>query len=207
VLSNRHVLAPSAGSQPGDVVYHPGLLDHEQPHVAVPFGTLLDFVPLSLNGAHHAVDAAIAVHNTDKVQIVWPRPGQPGFVSKAASPEEEVDWDEPQEKVGRTTRVTQGLITRIGHTSWVDYGPLGIIPFREVMVIDDPAPTRECPGPFSAAGDSGSLIYGATSRVASGLLFAGADSGGIYGHGTTLANPIWEVLNSLNIELASEGGA
>jgi len=187
------------------MVYHPGLLDHDQLHPAVPFCTLLDLVPLSQNSAHNVVDAAFAAC-ADEVQIVWPRPGQPGYVSKAAGPGE-VDWDEPQEKVGRTTGVTQGLITRIGHTNWVDYGLLGIMSFRDVIVIDDPAPTPERPGPFSAAGDSGSLIYGATTRAASGLLFAGADSGGLYGHGTTLANPIWEVLNSLNIELASEGGA
>jgi len=188
------------------MVYHPGLLDHDQPHPAVPFGTLLDFVPLSHDG-HNTVDAAIATYNAEEVQIDWPRPGQPGYVRKAASGEGEVDWDEPQEKVGRTTGVTQGVITRIGHTSWVDYGPSGIMLFRSVIVIDDPAPTPEDPRPFSAAGDSGSLIYGLTSRVASGLLFAGADSGGLYGHGTTLANPIWEVLNSLNIDLAPEGGA
>jgi hypothetical protein len=173
VLSNRHVLAPSAGSQPGDVVYHPGLLDHDQPHSAAPFGTLLDFVPLSQNGAHNVADAAIAVC-TDDGQIVCPRPGQPGYVSKAAGPEEEVDWDEPQEKVGRTTRVTQGLITRIGHTSWVDYGPWGIMPFRDVIVIDDPAPTPKRAGPFSAAGDSGSLIYGATSTTAAPSWLAAA---------------------------------
>jgi hypothetical protein len=56
-------------------------------------------------------------------------------------------------------------------------------------------------GPFSAAGDSGSLIVGRDRRAVA-LLFAGSDQGGANGRGLTYANPIHSVLQRMNIELA-----
>jgi hypothetical protein len=58
--------------------------------------------------------------------------------------------------------------------------------------------------PFSAGGDSGSLIVGADRR-AMALLFAGSDQGGANGQGLTYANPIRAVLDALKIELVVAG--
>jgi hypothetical protein len=196
VLSNTHVLAPELTGSEGNVVYHPGLLD--QPPESAAIGTLLDFAALAADGAENHVDAAIASYDPNKITIECPRPGQPGFVRGAT---DDPDPDELQEKIGRTTGVTQGQLTRFGHLSWVDYGELGMMLFRDCLVVESED------APFSKPGDSGSLIYGSGSRLASALLFAGADSGGLYQTGMTLANPIMNVLDALHVDLAPEGGA
>ena len=66
------------------------------------------------------------------------------------------------------------------------------------MLEDQSLPKRR---PFSAGGDSGSLIVGADRRAVA-LLFAGSDQGGANGQGLTYANPIYTVLDRLKIELA-----
>jgi hypothetical protein len=50
-------------------------------------------------------------------------------------------------------------------------------------------------GPFSRAGDSGSLIVTTAGRQPVGLLFAGTASG------YTFANPIGEVLKALHVSI------
>ncbi|MFP5347917.1 MAG: hypothetical protein ACLGIA_12940 [Actinomycetes bacterium] len=144
------------------------------------------------------IDAAIASCDPDKVSIAWPRPGADGYVVGTT---DNPDPEEQHAKVGRTTGLTRGRLTREGHLTWIDYGGLGMLRFDDVTVYES------AEQPFAGPGDSGSLIYGENSRLAAGLLFAGADTGGKYGTGTTLAIPVVKVLAALRTELVVSGGA
>jgi len=191
VLSNAHVLAYA--SESGGRAYHPGRGDDPN---ARPFGEVVDFVALKTGGVNY-VDAAVATYDPEKIKIEWPEPGQPGYVEGVT---DSPDYEEVHEKVGRTTGHTQGRLTREGHLSWIDYKELGMLQFDDVMIFESEQ------GPFSRAGDSGSVIIGEKTRLASGLLFAGADTGGKYGTGTTLAIPIMKVLSTLKIQLLGGSG-
>ncbi|QKH39776.1 hypothetical protein FOC84_21295 [Achromobacter pestifer] len=93
-------------------------------------------------------------------------------------------------KSGRTTGLTQGRVTQIGVSVNVNYGGGRVALFRNQIAIQSVNAN-----PFSAGGDSGSLIWHwATGVRPVGLLFAG-------GGGTTFANPIGAALSSLNIRL------
>jgi hypothetical protein len=56
-------------------------------------------------------------------------------------------------------------------------------------------------GPFSAGGDSGSLIFTSGDRLAAALLFAGSQGGGSNGAGVTYANSIATILKRLNVQV------
>ena len=60
------------------------------------------------------------------------------------------------------------------------------------------APTAGFITPFSAPGDSGSLIVDEATGYAVGLLFAGSDR-----YNITYANKIENVLHQLNVELVT----
>jgi hypothetical protein len=102
-------------------------------------------------------------------------------------------------KVGRTTAVTRGRVTAIELDDVVvgyeDLGALNVDDQIEIESLDD--------GPFSRGGDSGALVY-RQDGVAIGLLFAGSESGGRSGKGLTYANPIDQVLEILDVELAGD---
>jgi len=85
-------------------------------------------------------------------------------------------------KSGRTTGVTNGVITVINAYVRVLYDSF-ILDFDDQIIIG----TEN----FSQGGDSGSLILD-TENYAVGLLFAGSEK-------DTVANPIQNVLNSLNL--------
>jgi hypothetical protein len=88
-------------------------------------------------------------------------------------------------KSGRTTMVTHGTCLAIGATVRVSYGD-----FTATLVDQDVyAPAN---GPFSAPGDSGSLILTRDSRCPCSLLFAGNDL-------LTIANPIRHVAAELKL--------
>jgi hypothetical protein len=101
-------------------------------------------------------------------------------------------------KRGRTTAITRGRVTafeldgvRVGYTR-------GTLTFDDQIEIESTGS-----GPFSAGGDSGSLILTAEpSPRAVGLLFAGSETGGPSGTGLTYANPIVAVLRELGVALA-----
>jgi hypothetical protein len=92
-------------------------------------------------------------------------------------------------KSGRTTGLTQGRVTQIGVSVNVNYNGRVAL-FRNQIAIQSVNTS-----PFSAGGDSGSLIWqwGTGVRPVA-LLFAG-------GGGTTFANPIGAVLAALDIRL------
>jgi hypothetical protein len=196
ILSCAHVLAAHVNPQRGDPVYHPGLLDEQG---APSIGQLLKFSELK-SGRQHLIDAAVATYDPADVDVTWPQAGQPGYIGGVLPPE--AAQEEPShEKVGRSTRVTTGKLTRFRHVARINYGAPGRLLFGNVMVFEsDPDES------FSERGDSGSLIYGKRTHMASGLLFGGSPGGGNR-RATTLANPLVDVLTTLDLELVYGGGA
>jgi hypothetical protein len=188
-LSNYHVLAGSPEARPGDLVLQPGPADGGlAPGDRI--GALAQVARLDpLEPAY--TDAAIA--RLDRVPVDFEYPV--GRVVKTAR----ALGGEIVGKVGRTTSVTRGRVTAIELDDViVGYEDLGALSFDdqiEIESLDD--------GPFSRGGDSGALVY-REDGVALGLLFAGSESGGRRGKGLTYANPIDQVLDILQIELARE---
>ncbi len=88
-------------------------------------------------------------------------------------------------KLGRTTGHTLGEITQTNVVVDVQYGA-GIARFEDQISVES-----NIEDPFSAGGDSGSLIVDENDNAVA-LLFAGNNV-------TTFANPIDEVINQLNI--------
>ena len=89
-------------------------------------------------------------------------------------------------KSGRTTQLTQGKIRAVGAAVKVGYGGFTAT-FAEQIIIEHGST------PFSAGGDSGSLVVDATSHRPVGLLFAG-------GGGTTIANPLPALMAAFDLD-------
>ena len=92
-------------------------------------------------------------------------------------------------KFGRTTSYRAGRVTSIDTDVTVQY-ETGNFSFANQIII-----VGLNSQPFSAAGDSGSLILERSSQKAVGLLFAGSSS-------HTIANHIRDVLRALRVKLA-----
>ena len=88
-------------------------------------------------------------------------------------------------KSGRTTGVTQGLVTQVDVTVEVDYGSKKARYVNQIMTT-----------PFTQRGDSGSLMIN-SQRQAVGLIFSGSDL-------VSIANPMRFVLAALRVDLATE---
>jgi hypothetical protein len=93
-------------------------------------------------------------------------------------------------KVGRTTAATLGTVVDVNANIWVPmrektgHTALAFFVNQIAVVPLGPYPT------FSAAGDSGSIVYNVKSGTPVGLLFAGGD-------GTTFLNPWLAVVEEL----------
>lgn len=188
-LSNYHVLAGSPQARPGDVVLQPGPADGGlAPGDRI--GELTQVVDLESVDST-CTDAALARLDRIPVDLEYPV----GRVVKTAR----ALGGELVGKVGRTTAITHGRVTAIELDDViVGYEDLGALSFDdqiEIESLDD--------APFSRGGDSGALVY-REDGVALGLLFAGSESGGRGGRGLTYANPIDQVLDVLDVELAGQ---
>ncbi|MGY1684083.1 hypothetical protein ACI8AK_00695 [Geodermatophilus sp. SYSU D00867] len=188
ILSNNHVLAASDAGAVGDAVLQPGPADGGVPADRV--ATLTAFERFT--EGRNKVDAAVAVLDAGVEAEPGRLPGGPlaGTVADGL----EVEPDEEVEKVGRTTGHTRGRVTAVevdGVAVQYDDG---------VHVFDDQIEIEGLSGPFSAGGDSGSVIWRSADRVPLGLLFAGSDQGGSNGAGLTFANPLSTVLATLGAE-------
>ncbi len=98
------------------------------------------------------------------------------------------------QKYGRTTGFTSGSINAVNVDVDVCYFPLTetiCFPGFEAHFVNQFSIT---PGPFSASGDSGSLVVATGSNNPVGLLFAGGD-------GLTIANPIDAVLQRFDVTI------
>ena len=91
------------------------------------------------------------------------------------------------QKYGRTTALTDGVVTAIAASVIVRYDA-GQARFDGQIIIEGTN------GSFSAGGDSGSLVVVTGTNDPVGLLFAGSSS-------ITIANPIDDVLSELATEL------
>ena len=180
ILSNNHVLADENALPVGSPIFQPGLLDGGKiatDQVAV----LTKFIPLKFTGTNK-VDTAIAkgtsasILSRDILHI-----GAPIGTTAAAI-------DMRVHKFGRTTSYTVGRVTSTATDVTVGYGAGNAFFEDQIVIVGDH-------GPFSAGGDSGSLILDRTTNKAVGLLFAGSST-------HTIANHIGDVLAALGVTLA-----
>jgi hypothetical protein len=190
ILSNNHVLANENDAKKGDAILQPGVFDMGKlPRDLV--AKLTRWIDLKPNGAN-LCDAAIAtiVKDIDADPLIYRGIGRLAGVRVAP-----MTLGMTVSKVGRTTGVTQGRISAIELDKVVIPYDLGMLSFDDQVEIESTGKR-----PFSARGDSGSLILDEENRGCA-LLFAGSETGGQNGGGLTYANPIAIVLKRLAIDL------
>lgn len=189
LLSNNHVVANSNSAVYGDCVCQPGPYDAGKcpaDQVAI----LERFVPINFSGGPNYVDAATAWCWPDRVRrdLCYVSGGSTIFF-RVANSHVLPALGMTVGKTGRTTQLRSGRITAVGVTVNVNYGAGRVANFRDQFSV------RASSGDFSQPGDSGSSIWRwDATRPLVGLLFAG-------GGGTTFANPMWRVLNALDVNL------
>lgn len=186
IVSNNHVLADENEGKSGDEVLQPGRYDGGRRRRDT-VGMLDAFAPLEERRSN-SVDCALSTV-ADSIEYDIDRLRGRGRLTGVASPPELVS---DLEKLGRTTGHTVGRVSAFELDNLVVEYDLGYLRFDGQIEIEDAGP-----GPFSEGGDSGSLIF-TPGREAFGLLFAGTQAGGV---GLTYANPIEEVLRTLDVEL------
>jgi S1-C subfamily serine protease len=180
VLSNNHVLADENRLPVGAPIFQPGLLDGGNANTDQ-IAALTRFIALSAAG--NKVDCAIAkVTSNNLVSKDVLHIGAPTGTADAAI-------DMAVHKFGRTTSYTVGQVKSIDTDVTVGY-ETGNYTFHEQIII-----VGGSGHPFSAAGDSGSLILQRGTNKAVGLLFAGSNT-------HTIANHISDVLQALKVTLA-----
>lgn len=189
-LSNNHVLGNTGEARIGDTALQPGVADRGR-DPGDRFGELVAMSELRRDRPNR-VDAAIARIDEGVGHDPARCPGGPITVA-----DPEPGGATEVEKVGRTTGHTRGRITAFE----VD-GLRISFPGGE-LVFDDQLEVSGTAGPFSAGGDSGSLIWTREGRRAVGLLFAGSAYGGPDGTGLTYANPIGAVLETFGARLVA----
>lgn len=190
ILSNNHVLANSNAGRVNDSIIQPGRADGGR-HPGDQIAVLARWVPINFGGAPNIVDAAFgwAWHERIRGGQYYLSGGSAAYYSTGSAPLA-ASLGMVVGKSGRTTGLTQGRVTQIGVSVNVNYGGGRVALFRNQIAIQSVNAN-----PFSAGGDSGSLIWHWAAGVRPvGLLFAG-------GGGTTFANPIGNVLAALNIGL------
>ena len=182
ILSNNHVLADENNLPVGSSIFQPGFLDAGNPPNNGPIAKLTKFIPLVFGGGMNHVDCAIAELNktslaTNSVLFIGPPKGKiPAQIDMVVH------------KFGRTTGFTVGRITSVETDVSVGYEG-GTATFDNQIII-----VGLSAQPFSAGGDSGSLILERSTNKAVGLLFAGSTT-------HTIANHINDVLQALNVSL------
>jgi len=190
ILSNNHVLANENNAKPGDKVIQPGKFDGGKVSSDT-IGQLLRFITLKKTGAN-LVDCALASIKTS-IKSTPRKLGSFGNIA-GLGPAVVVDGTDVR-KVGRTTGETKGRVTAFELDNVVIGYDIGNLRFDDQIEIEG-AGTK----PFSAGGDSGSLIFD-KQLGAVALLFAGGDQGGTNGMGLTYGNPIRAVLDALKVDL------
>jgi hypothetical protein len=182
LLSNNHVLANENKLVIGSPIFQPGLLDQGDPdHDQI--AKLTKFIEINTD-VPNLVDCAIAeILDSNAVQAtVLPEVGP----LQSADPLDAAEGLQVH-KTGRTTGYTRGTIFDVSADVNVTYD-IGTLTFENQVLIQGDE------GQFSDAGDSGSLIVDRATQRAVGLLFAGSSA-------YTIANPITQVLNQLQVAL------
>ncbi len=173
-LSNAHVMVPR-DQAPG----HP----QHQPTDSLPAIGFLDSWILPEPSTIYQCDAAIADAWLDGFHTIATgilRVGLP------QNPHVDATIGLAVIKAGRTTGVTLGQCVGVGASVKVDYGDY-------IATLEDQDIFQREDGPFSAPGDSGSLILTEEARHPSSLLFAGNDT-------ITVGSPMRHILAQLDLD-------
>jgi hypothetical protein len=192
ILSNNHVLANSNAAAFGDCISQPGRADGgvcPADRIAI----LERFIPITFAGACNYVDCATgwAWPNLVRRELMYVSGGVRRFFRVSSAPRA-CAVGLLVGKTGRTTQLTTGRITDCSASVRVNYGLGRVALFCDQIVI-----RSVTTNPFSAGGDSGSLVWTWDARRNPvGLLFAG-------GGGLTIANKIGRVLAALDIRLVT----
>jgi hypothetical protein len=185
LLSNNHVLALENDALIGSDILQPGRYDTNcSSSDADVIADLSDFQPINFNGGNNTVDVAIAEIRSGAVgtATIAKGYGEPNSTTVAASLNQAV------QKCGRTTGCNKGTVTGVSVTFNIQYSS-GVARFVNQVVISGKR------GPFSRAGDSGSLIVtdnAAANPVA--LLFAGSST-------ITIGKPIGAALSAVGVTI------
>lgn len=188
-LSNNHVLARENAAAGGEPIVQPGRYDNK-PKCAnelstEQLGALADYVPIDFGDGDNRVDAAIALPADDVSLSCSTSSDFYGLPSSTPVP---AAVGMAIQKVGRTSGLTTGVVTMVNGSFNIGYSS-GTARFVGQIVTSSG---------FSRSGDSGSLVVtNDASRNPVGLLFAGANDG------TTILNPIGEVLSALGGSICS----
>ncbi len=187
-MSNNHVYADENEAKIGDNVLQPGPYDGGvNPGDAI--GTLYDFEPIVFStSANNVIDAAIALSSTQELGNATPSNGYGTPKSQTAA----AYIGQSVQKYGRTTSLTKGVVSGINAAVNVGYSS-GTARFVKQIIITPLSRSK----PFSAGGDSGSLIVTEGEYKAVGLLFAGSKF-------VTVANPIDDVLQAFGVTIDGE---
>ena len=179
ILSNWHVLAGSAYTRKGARIFQPGYGEGGRSQHTIGY--------LERHGMEDGIDAAVAMVNdfrswkNDQLDL--------GAVSGVVSPQPDMQVT----KSGRTSEVTEGMVTGVGGVKMIRYGRFERI-VRNIIHI---APSPEG-GEVSAPGDSGSWWLEKNSNNVAGLHFAGDN---LPEYGLAIDMPV--VMDYLNVELAT----
>jgi hypothetical protein len=196
-LSNNHVYADSNDAMSGDSALQPGTYDGgEDPTDSI--GVLSDFEPIDFTpvGVNY-MDAAIALSSTSDLDNFTLSDGYgiPSSQTAAAT------VGLPVKKYGRTTGLTQGLVSEINVSIEVCYevtisGYCSKSAFFYDQIAIAPLTWWR---KFSAGGDSGSLVVTQDGNNPVGLLFAGSST-------RTFANRIDLVLTRFAVNIDDRSG-
>ncbi|ABU58722.1 chymotrypsin family serine protease [Roseiflexus castenholzii] len=180
ILSNWHVLAAERWVAAGLPICQPGRLDGGMPY---------DIVATTMRHAmRQKIDAAVATLTGDRSLVN--NQLNIGSVTGVALPRLGMRIT----KSGRTTGVTEGIITGVEGQTRLWYGSMQRT-IEHVMTIVPTPGKRE----VSAGGDSGSWWLDADTYAAVGLHFAGSDD-----PEQALAIDMLSVLDALNVEIVTE---
>lgn len=189
ILSNSHVLANSGKGKKGDDILYPGKADGgKKPKDLV--AKLTDFVQFTTGGGFvNRVDCAVATPLENRVADIKEK------IKGLYLPKGTIKAKRGMEitKVGRTTGKTSGRVLDVNFRTTVNYPGVGHVGF-----IDQVLCTR-----YTQGGDSGSLVIDKKSRKAVGLHFSGSPPEG-GGRGSSIFNPIGEVLEALGVKLVTK---
>ena len=185
-LSNNHVFAGVNTASIGDPIIQPGDVDGGS-DPADRIATLAAYQTIDFNGGTNTMDAAIALTSTANVGTATPADGYgaPSPVTASAS------IGLPVQKYGRTTGLQLGDVAATNVSVDVCYIAFGDFCLQEARFAGQ---ISISPGPFSAPGDSGSLVVTQGANQPVGLLFAGGD-------GLTIATPIDVVLQRFGVTI------
>jgi hypothetical protein len=184
ILSNNHVLARTSQAAVGEDVSQPGRIDNGcrvGPNDIV--ADLSEYAPL---GGATNVDAAIAQVRTGAVS----RRGEILDIGIPADAPALPTIGRGVAKSGRTTGLTCSSITSVSTDVSIMYqlncnsGRRFFVNYTDQVIVGG--------APFSAGGDSGSLIVTSDTAQPVGLLYAGSST-------STIANPIQDVIAALGV--------